>query len=70
MSDVKEVKVTSEYLGLIEDARKCQNVERFEECTTREYFKAVKEECKCVPYGLKQYSLENQVSEPNTLTDN
>ena len=61
MSDVKEVKVTEDYLGLDEDIRKCQKIETFEDCTTREYLKTVLRKCNCVPYGLRTFSKQNQV---------
>ena len=60
MNVVKEVTVTEDYLGLDEDTRNCQNIETFEECSTKQYFNAVKMECKCLPYGLKHNN--NQAS--------
>ena len=60
ISDVKEMKVTEEYLGLDENIRKCQNRESFEECTTNNYIDTVLKKCKCVPYSLKGF-LSNRV---------
>ena len=53
ISEVKEMRVTDEYLGLDENIRKCQNMETFEDCTTRNYIDATVKNCKCVPYSLK-----------------
>ena len=60
ISDVKEIKVTDEYLGLDENIRKCQNTEAFEDCTTRNHIETVRETCNCVPYSLKGF-LTNMV---------
>ena len=50
------MKVTNDYLGLDEDVRKCQNIEPFENCTTRQYLDSVLEQCKCVPFALRDFS--------------
>ena len=50
------MKVTNDYLGLDEDVRKCQNIEPFENCTTRQYFDSVLKQCKCVPFALRDFS--------------
>ena len=50
------MKVTNDYLGLDEDVRKCQNIEPFENCTTRQYLDYVQKQCKCVPYALRDFS--------------
>ena len=52
ITDVKEITVSDEFLGLDETIRKCQNIEPFENCTTRQYLDTVKKECKCVPFAL------------------
>ena len=61
VSDVKEMKVTDEYLGLDEKVRKCQNDEPFENCTSRQYIENVKKQCGCVPYALRDFTKENSV---------
>ena len=63
MSAVKEMRVTEHFLGLDEVIKKCQSKETFEECTTREYISAVQKKCDCVAYGLKSFTLQNQVRE-------
>ena len=50
------MKVTDDYLGLDEDVRKCQNIEPFENCTTRQYLDSVLRQCNCIPYALKDFS--------------
>ena len=61
ISAVKKIEVTDEYLGLDEDVRKCQNLEPFENCTTRQYLQAVQNECNCVLYPMRQF-IESLVS--------
>ena len=61
ISDVKEVLVTEDYLGLDEEVRKCQVQEIFEECTTRNYLTAIQEQCNCIPYSLRTFPWLNQV---------
>ena len=58
---VKEIKVTDDYLGLDQETRKCHNKESVEECSTRKYLKMMEEICDCVPYRLRNFTLENQV---------
>ena len=61
MTVVKEVEVTEQYLGLPRDKIKCQNIERLEECTTREYLQNVQNQCNCVPFGLNGLVVHEQV---------
>ena len=68
ISAVKEIKVTDAYLGLQEDVKKCQNVEPFENCTTRKYIDMVQKECKCVPYELTILLGANVVSTAMSLS--
>ena len=53
ISDVKQIEVTEDFLGLDDSIKKCQNTEPFEKCTTRHYLDTVREECKCIPYAMK-----------------
>ena len=57
ISSVKDMIVTDDFLGLDESARKCQNREAFENCTTRQYLETVKRQCNCVPYALNANSV-------------
>ena len=61
ISDVKEVKVSKQYLSLDSDIRKCQNVENFESCTTRHLLDDVQKQCNCIPYPLKKLIGSKQV---------
>ena len=54
MSNVKEFDVTDGFISLGEKVTKCQNVESFEECETKEYLRLAREMCKCIPYSLSQ----------------
>ena len=58
---VKETKVTDDFLGMDETIRRCQNVEKYEDCTTRKYLTELENDCHCVPYGLRNFTKENQV---------
>ena len=58
---VKEMIVTDDYLGLHENVRGCQNIEPFENCTTRQYLESVQRECNCIPYGLRDFSKDIMV---------
>ena len=67
------MKVTNDYLGLDEDVRKCQNIEPFENCTTRQYLDSVLRQCHCIPYALKDFSKSTTVgkikNQRNSLFD-
>ena len=43
-----------ERFKLIKFKRGCQNVEAFEDCTTREYEKTIMGQCGCMPLTLKR----------------
>ena len=61
LSVIKEVEVTDDFLGLQLPTRKCQNDEKYEDCTTRKYLTKLENECHCVPYRLKNFTIQNQV---------
>ena len=44
---------TKDFLTLDSNVRNCQTNEVFEECTTRAHLKAIYQQCKCIPYNLK-----------------
>ena len=56
LSSVKEISVTKDFLRLSDDTRKCQNIESFEQCVTKHNLASISEACKCIPYGLKNFS--------------
>ena len=56
LSSVKEISVTDDFLRLPDNSRKCQNIESFEQCVTKHNLASISEACKCIPYGLKNFS--------------
>ena len=52
INDLKEIEVTDSYLGLDQDERGCQNEEPFDNCTTRKYIDAFREDCGCLPLNM------------------
>ena len=56
LSSVKEISVTEDFLRLSDDTRKCQNIESFEQCVTKHNLASISEACKCIPYGLKNFT--------------
>ena len=61
LSVIKEVEVTDDFLGLQLPTRKCQNDEKYEDCTTRVYLQKIQNHCNCVPYQLRNFTIPNQV---------
>ena len=55
------VKATDDFHQMDEKTKNCQNVEAFEDCTTRKYLEKLDHECSCVPYKLRNFSEINQV---------
>ena len=49
LNAIKEISVTSSYLGLSPSIRGCQNKESLEECTTELHKKSIMNKCKCLP---------------------
>ena len=56
ITNVKEIKVTKDFLDLDVETKGCQNQETLEECITNKYFSAVTNQCNCVPFSLRNYS--------------
>ena len=50
------VEITDSYLGLDQDVRKCQNVEPYQNCTSRHYFDSFLGQCGCLPFYMKSPS--------------
>ena len=61
---MKEIKVTDSFLGLDSDARKCQNIETYNECKSK-HLKTIEQECGCLPLPLR-LSEEVKVILPNS----
>ena len=53
LNDLKEIIVKDSFLTLEEDIRGCQDDEPFDDCTTRNYVKALTKICGCFPFHLK-----------------
>ena len=50
---MKEISVTEDFLTLDKTIIKCQNEESLQDCKTRKYFDAVVEQCKCLPFAIR-----------------
>ena len=46
------VEITKSYLGLDQDVRNCQNVEPYQNCTSRHYFNTFIGQCGCLPFYM------------------
>ena len=53
LNNVKEIKVTDEFLTLDKTTMNCQNKESLQDCETREYIQALIEQCKCLPFPIR-----------------
>ena len=60
---VKHVQVTDDYLGLDLQTRGCQNETMYEDCVTELYLDLLKEECKCLPFNLQNFSKQNEIEQ-------
>ena len=49
---LKEIKVTDSFLGLDSDTRNCQNIETYNNCTSRLYSETLRQKCGCLPLSL------------------
>ena len=52
MNNVKEVKVTDDFLTLDRSTIGCQNDESIDDCKTKEYIDSLIKQCKCLPYSM------------------
>ena len=53
---LKEISVTDSFLDLDDYTRGCQNVEPFDNCTTRFFLNSLKEICGCIPKAINLLS--------------
>ena len=65
LNNIKEEEVTESFLGMDQSVRGCQNEEHYDECTTRQYIKNMREKCGCLPLSI---ALSDQV-ESNLLLE-
>ena len=54
LNNIKEIKVTEDFLGLSKTIRRCQYDESFDECITRKYVDELKQTCKCLPFPIRE----------------
>ena len=59
LNSLKEEEVTQSFLGMDQSVRGCQNEEHYDECTTRQYIKTIRENCGCLPLSI---ALSDQVA--------
>ena len=53
LNNVKEISVTDDFLSLDRTIIKCQNEESLQDCQTRKYFDTMVEQCKCLPFAIR-----------------
>ena len=63
---MKEISVTDDFLTLDKTIIKCQNEESLQDCKTRKYIDAMVEQCKCLPFAVRN---NNEVSLKSTTTN-
>ena len=56
LNNVKEISVTDDFLSLDKTIINCQNKESLEDCKTRKYIDILLEQCKCVPFAIRNYN--------------
>ena len=56
LNNVKEIKVSDDFLTLDKTIRNCQNVESLQDCQTRKYIDASIEQCKCLPFTIRDFN--------------
>ena len=52
LNNVKEIKVTDQFLSMDKTTRNCQNDESQQDCKTRELIEALEGQCKCFPFAI------------------
>ena len=62
ITDIQEVSVTEEFLGLDTATRGCQRNSELEECETKTFRQKMKEECGCIPNNIRRFFPEEKVS--------
>ena len=55
LTDIKQIKVTEDFLSLGEQKTKCQDVEEYNHCLTRIYGQKILDICDCSPLSLKSF---------------
>ena len=57
---LKDVEVTDSFLGLDENVRQCQDIEPYDNCTTRHYIENVRKNCGCLPLSINSFEKVKQ----------
>ena len=57
LTAVKNVKITNSFMTLDQSVRKCQIEEKLYECTSRKYLDLVYDTCGCVPFSIKNFTV-------------
>ena len=65
ITDIKEVKVTEEFLGLDTAIRGCHRNSELEHCETKTYIEKAKRHCHCIPSHLRRIFPDQKVSSKN-----
>ena len=55
------MKTSGSFQNLDEEVKKCQTIEPYEDCTSRKLLEMAEERCNCVPYGLQDFGVMDQV---------
>ena len=65
LNNVKDMKVTEDFLTLDEKIRNCQISETFLNCKTRKFMDRLRNQCDCLPFNLikENEKVENHVTD-------
>ena len=55
LSDIKDIEVSEEFVGLGEKVTHCQTEEYREDCLSRKYRERVLSQCNCSPFYLRSH---------------
>ena len=62
ITDIKQVKVTEDFLGLDDATRGCHSNSELENCDIKTYLEKSKVNCGCIPANIKRFFPEETVS--------
>ena len=62
ITDIQEVNVSEEFLGLDTETRGCTRNSELEGCETRTYLEKSKQECGCILNNIRRFFPEEKVS--------
>ena len=65
---IKRIQVTKTYLDDLDlQTKGCQNETTYEDCVTELYLDLLKEECKCLPFNLQNFSKQDEIKKVQIL---